>query len=77
MEKMRKRLLVILILIFAITIIGFLMTLMGNNGDATLSGAVVDGDGSVGKTLLSVSIPGILFIGFLILTVVYLEKKQR
>ena len=76
MDKMRKRLLVILMLIFAITIVGFIMTLFGNDGDQTLSGAAVSGEGSVGKTLLSVAVPGILFMGFLILSVVCLEKKK-
>ena len=70
MDKLRLKLLIGLILIFAVTGIAFLMTILG--GGASLTGAAVADPEPVS---LGMALPGILFVGFLILSIVYLEKK--
>jgi len=77
MQKLRFNLLVCLIIIFIITIVGFLLNLVGDSGTA-VSGAAVTGAavGAVGEGVpWYVVIPAILFIGFIILTIFYLEKR--
>lgn len=73
MDKLRLNLLICLILIFLITTVAFLLTLFGG-GEDSVSGSAVGGSGR--PVSLGLVLPGILFLGFLILTVFYLEKKR-
>lgn len=74
MDRFRLNLLICVIVIFAITTVSFLMALFGKNM-AVLSGAAVQGSGKGTSDVLSFYLPGTLFIGFLVLSIVYLEKK--
>ncbi|MBN1543871.1 hypothetical protein JW898_00235 [Candidatus Woesearchaeota archaeon] len=74
MDKLRLRLLVCLIMIFAVTIIGFVLAIAGSS-DGCLSGAAVTGGIGGTTAILVMFLPGILFIGFLILTIIYLERN--
>ncbi len=72
MDKLRLNLLICLILIFLITTVAFLLTLFGGS-EGSVSGSVVGASGR--PVSLGLVLPGIMFLGFLILTVFYLEKK--
>lgn len=76
MDRLRKRLLVCLILIFAFTLVGFLLVFVSGLGEGnSVSGAAaVGGECNLSNTL-AMFMPGLLFIGFLILTVFYLERS--
>ena len=74
MDKFRLNLLICVIFIFAITTIAFLLTLFGKDV-SSLSGSAVHAPGKDTPSVLSFYLPGLLFIGFLILSIVYLEKR--
>ncbi len=71
MHIRRLSLLVALIIIFVLTGIAFLMSVLG--GDPVTGSAV--GTSAVQPIRLSIVLPGLLFIGFVLLTIFYLEKK--
>ena len=75
MHKLRIKLLLTLIIIFVITGTAFLLTLFGDS-NSNITGAAV-GDPAAASAPVSpwMVLPGLLFIGFLILTVIYLEQK--
>jgi hypothetical protein len=72
MDKLRFNLLIGLVIIFIFTISGFLISLVGSG---SISGSAVTGSGKTISMSAIMFIPGLLFIGFLILTVFYLENR--
>jgi|GEM_PF-7131818 len=75
MDKLRFRLLICLIIIFAVTLVGFVIALVGGSDHGIVSGAAVSGGESRTPTTLAMFLPGMLFIGLLILTIIYLERN--
>ena len=67
MDKLRSRLLICLILIFAITAIGFLLSLFSSMDNIVGS--------SIQSSAVTLYLPGMLFMGFMILSIFYLEKS--
>lgn len=74
MDKRRRRLLVCLMIIFILVALSFILCASGTG--EKVSGAAVMGSKSVGSPVWTIYLPGVLFIGMLILTVFYLEKKR-
>jgi hypothetical protein len=76
MDKRRRRLFICLILIFVLTTIAFLLSLFGKGGTAPgISGAAVTGSPGIGSPVWTIYLPGVAFLGIMIVTIWYLEKK--
>ena len=77
MDKLRLRLLICLIIIFLITAMAFVLTLFGDDETgSSIAGAATMGSSGISSSVFTLYLPGILFLGFIILSVVYLEKKR-
>ena len=75
MDKKRQRLLICLVIIFGITIVGVILTILsGTDSGITSSLIGSDSDKEEMFKLLCWAFPSLIFIGFMIGTILYLEK---
>lgn len=76
MDKHRKRLFISLILIFTLTMIVFFLSLFGQRGTGQgMTGAAVTGSGDIGAPVWTIYLPGVAFLGMIILMIWYLDRK--
>ena len=72
MDKTRFRLLICLIFIFAITVTAFFLALCGKEN---ISGTVIKTSSVSTSSACALYLPGVIFIGLIIMAILYLEKN--
>ena len=73
MDKFRLRLLICLIFIFVIVSVAFFFALCDNSEN--ISGAIIGTSSTATTSTYALYLPGMIFIGLIILITVYLEKN--